>query len=208
MGRVCAGLLLTPLMASATQSLDSSDLPGEWKTLVENLRERIPLRAIFLETRKLPFRKDPIVLTGILRLDAERGLSLCHPDAEGSPITVIDSNGMAMRSNQSDWQALPDRRSIRSVHTAIAALLVLDLRLLSEDFELIGELDRDNWQIQLSPKPGADTGRLRGLSIAGTPERVNRLGIDLGGNRSIVIKISSEESVPGFGPEEYARFFR
>ena len=205
---LCAGLILAPLTTSASQRLDPPNLPETWQDLFINLRGRPPLRANFSEERILPFRRDPIVLNGILRLDTNRGLSLHYPEAKGSPTTVIDSMGMATRSNETDWQVLPDRRSIRPAHAAIAALLSLDFERLSEDFELIGEMDQAVWSVQLSPKPGADTGRLTALSISGTPVGVTELRIGLGGNRGIFIKLFSEESVPAFGPEEYARFFR
>lgn len=202
------GILATSNGASGNEPLDPACLPADWMTLFEGLRSHHPLRADFLETRKLPFRRAPIVFAGTLRLDDSGGLSLHYPEADGSPVTVIDAAGMATRSRDGPWRSLPDRRSIRAVHGAIAALLTLDFERLHADFDLSGVLEDGNWIVHLSPKPGSDTGRLKELSIRGSRNRVTHIHIGLGGDLGILIEILREELVACFEPEENARYFR
>ena len=202
------GVLTTSYGAPGNDTLDPACLPTDWVTLFENLRSHHPLRADFVETRKLPFRRDPIVLSGTLRLDDSGGLSLHYPEADGSPITVIDAAGMATRSRDGPWRSLPDRRSISAVHRAIAALLTLDLERLHADFDLSGAMEDGNWILQLSPRPGSDTGRLKELSIRGSWSRVTQLHVSLGGDLGILIEILREELVADFETEEDARYFR
>jgi len=194
--------------ASGEETLDPCRLPRDWTVLLETLRDRRPLRAEFLETRKLPFRRQPILLSGTLRLDEDGGLSLHYPEAEGAPVTVIDREGMAMRSGADPWHPLPDRNSIRVVHEAIASLLSLDLRRLGRDFELSGSLEGETWSLQMTVKPGVETGRLKALSIHGTGDRVTDLRVGLGDQLGIQIEILDQELLPIFEPAEYDRYFR
>jgi hypothetical protein len=204
----CGWGLLLSHGAPDPETPDPSGNQEGWTDLLEKLRSNRPLRADFVETRVLPFRRESIVLSGTLRLDDDGGLSLHYPEATGSPVTVIDAEGMATRTGDDPWRPLPDRRSVQMVHGAIASLLTLDFERLDADFDLERFLEGADWSVQLTPEPNADTGRLKTLSIRGTRDRVTQLRVGLGGDRGILIEISNEERVPCFEAAERNRFFR
>ncbi len=204
---LACGLYFAAVSAIA-ETLDPFNFPDDWKVLIDDLRTNRPLRADFAETRTLPFRRDPVLLSGTLRLDDEGALSLHYPEAEDSLVIVIDRDGMAMRSNADPWRSLPNRRSVRAVHNAIAALLSLEFERLGDDFNLNGVWADEAWSMQLMAKPGANTGRLKELSVQGTRYWVTRIQVELGGEKGILIEIFNQEVVSRFGPDEYEQYFR
>ena len=125
--------LLTLLVLIASTALASGwpEQPGaalvagqndaDWQPLFKSLAAQGNVFSAITEHRWFPFKTDPVVLLGEMRLDATRGLSLryTHPDER---LMLIDACGILLRDAKGRTRELANDPQ---TPTANAALLPL-----------------------------------------------------------------------------------
>src|SRR6185503_18937999 len=77
-----------------------------WRQLFDKLAPNKTRQSTFEERRFFPFRKQPIVLQGEIRIVPRRGLSLRYLQPEGR-VLIIDEQGLLMRDNDGREQSPP-----------------------------------------------------------------------------------------------------
>src|SRR6185436_10874432 len=82
----------------------------EWRELGERFARRTDTTADFEERRFFPFRKEPTVLKGEVRVSPARGLSL-HYTAPEERTMIIDERGMVLREGSGRESPPPDPRA-------------------------------------------------------------------------------------------------
>lgn len=180
-----------------------------WATLFSALaaRGQGALAGRFEEHRWFPFRKDPLVLHGELRLAPDRGLSL-HYTAPEERTLVLDADGLLLRDARGRSRTPPADPRAEAGAAALRDVLRFDLAALRRTFAIFGKREGDAWQLDLVPHPGPVAPALERLEVRGTGDRVTELTLRRSGRQHIDIFVRETRSDPEFGPDELARFFR
>lgn len=190
------------------EPLDPTRLPPEWAARLDNLRAQAPLRADFHETRDLKMRKEPVQTNGTFRLRTDGVISLTYPDTKRPTTVVIDPSGVSLRIDQGKWRTMPDRAKTRPLLQTMAALMTLDLVALGHTHSIDGEQTDEGWVLTLDRKPDQGPEVPGHLVIAGTPEQVRRIELNLEPGQSITIDIKQVEPKATLTSDESSRFFR
>ncbi|HEY1847896.1 MAG TPA: hypothetical protein VGG37_01760, partial [Opitutaceae bacterium] len=85
-------------------------LPGHvspaWSRLASALAAKGNIQAPFTERRFFPFRRQPTVLHGVLRIARQGGLSLQYTDPDPS-VLIADPDGLIFRDGRGRSHELP-----------------------------------------------------------------------------------------------------
>lgn len=183
----------------------SADDPA-WQNLAKDLRLQKAVTADFTESRWFPFKKTPAVLKGEVRVSDEHGLSLHYLQPQDQTV-VIDGRGILVRSAAGDSIPPADPRGGAS-NSALLDALRLDLRSLSDTFDIYGLRTGAAWTLALVPKTEAQRRTLNRISIEGEGSAVRRIELRHSALQRVEILISPPRSTAPFTPDEFRRFFR
>lgn len=165
-----------------------------------------PARLIeFSERRMFSFRKEPIELSGIARIDREHGISLEYPD-EGK-VMIVDDSGLTLRKLSSDGKTR-DRRAQGAdaeLPRLLDALFRFDLPTLRERFEMTLEPGEGGPDLVFAPKEEGAVKSIRARFVEGRPAGFL---IELKGNRRVEIVPRHEEALEAFDAETLRRYFK
>jgi hypothetical protein len=180
-----------------------------WAALFTTLAQRGQgsLAGRFEEHRWFPFRKDPLVLQGELRLAPGHGLSL-HYTAPEERTLVLDAEGLLLRDARGRSRAPPADPRAEAGASALRDVLRFDLAALRRTFVISGTREGESWQLVLVPKPGPEAPPLERLEVRGTGGDLAELTLRRSGRQRIDIKVRETRDDAVFGAAERARFFR
>lgn len=194
--RADVGVALTPQLAA-----------GEWKPLLTALAAKGALRASFTELRFFPFRRDPTVLSGTLRISPDRGLSLQYEKPEAS-VLVADSSGILLRDSAGSSSPMPaDSRQAGAI-SSLLPIMRFDLASLFPRFDIRAERTGDDWRFEFSPRDPATASALGKITVVGTKEDVRHLEFKHSERQRIEIEVEGTRSGVVFTPAELRDFFR
>ncbi len=178
-----------------------------WSALFAELGLNKARESHFEERRYFPFRKQPIVLTGISRLLPGRGLSLQYitPDPQ---TLIFDGKGMLLRDRDGHDRAPPDDRRARAATGALVDVMRFNLPELEKTFELHGVRQGEAWTLVLKPHDAAVARSVSALEVQGTGSHLQRIEIDAGGHERVEILISATQEDVVFPEEVLRRYFR
>jgi len=222
MKRLIPSLLLTLLLAG-TPALHSADETAElvrpenrlqldsidpaWAALIAGLRAQPPLFSEFEEHRYFPFRRDFTRLTGEIRVDPARGLSLHYLSPEES-LMVVDAQGGFIVEAGGRRQELPDDPRAQAGSEALLHVLQFDLEALAEDFAIYGEQSAAGWRLAFVPATDALARALQPITVSGEDRQVKRIEIGRTANQRVEIIVGDTRSGVTFTDEEISRYFR
>jgi hypothetical protein len=191
------------LAARATPT-ENPDSDPAWQDLFRRLAPVRNRQVPFTEERYFPFRRQPIVLAGIVRVIPGRGLSLEYRSPE-SRIVIIDRQGVLVR-DASGQRAAPDDRRAQAATAALGAVLRFDATELARDFELRGDRQGDAWKLTLTPRDPALAASLRSIVVSGSQTYLGRIELNAGLRIEIILGPAIEGAV--FTAGDLARYFR
>lgn len=191
--------------ADNSNQLDPADLPPEWRTLIDVLREPETLRATFEERRLLGFRSEPIVLQGTLRLIRNDALSLHYSEPEDRTV-IVDATGVLLRDGRGRSRAAP-AEAAASVQPLLRALH-FDLAALTAAFTVHGWRDGEEWKLAIKPRETDRDSSVGAIEIGGTGKAVETIYLAPSSRRRISIRLLTIDRDVSFTPEELRRFFR
>ena len=194
-------------ITTATYRLTPGQNDADWQPLLSDLRSKPPLKAVFEERRFFPFRKNPVTLTGEIRLDAERGLSL-HYLTPDDRIMVVDSRGGFMIDEKSRRRELPDDPRAQAATRALLNVMRFDLTALDRNFELFGVRDGSVWRFAFVPRPGVLAEVLFPIIVTGEGALLREIEMRKTGSQRVQIIIGETATGVTFSADELARFFR
>jgi hypothetical protein len=177
----------------------------EWRELARRLAEQPDTVASFEERRQFPFRKQPIVLGGEVRVSRRHGLSLRYTTPE-ERVVVLDEKGMLIRD--ASGQSVPPDPRAAPVNRALLHILRLDLAALAESFELHGQCDAEVWALVLVPRDEATRRAIGNIHVSGDAGVVRAIELRRGAQQRIEIAIAAPRTVDRFSSEDVKRFFR
>ncbi|MDB6165725.1 MAG: hypothetical protein JWQ83_865 [Lacunisphaera sp.] len=182
--------------------------PGNpaWRDLGEAFAHHPDTTANFTERRFFPFKKEPVELTGEVRVSVAHGLSL-HYTAPEDRIMILDDQGVLIRAAAGDKAPPADPRAA-GASGALRQVLRLDLAALEKDFEIYGERDGQSWNLALVPRTDAARKGIGRISVLGEAAVVRRIEIRRTAKQAIEINIEAPRSTTPFTAGEFKQYFR
>lgn len=180
------------------------DAPA-WRELVARFAQQPDIVADFEEQRYFPFRTDPIVLKGEVRVSRARGLSLRYTTPE-ERVIILDERGVLAR-DASGEQAPPDARAA-AANRALLHVLRLDFAALEKEFEVYGRRDGPAWSVGLVPRDEALRRAIGNIYVTGEATAVRTIELRRSAKQHIDIAIAAPRSTTAFTADEVKRYFR
>lgn len=198
-------LLLLACLLPALRAANTDD--ATWASRFASLQANAPLLSTFNEARHYPFRRVPLTLTGELRFDPARGLSLRYLTPDKATL-IVDESGLLMRDHRGrERVAPPDHRAQATAH-ALLQLLRFDLAALQQSFELAGDPAAEPWTLQLTPRDPALLETLGTVTVTGHADRVDTIVMAKTPRQYIEITVTSATPRATFSAEDIALHFR
>jgi hypothetical protein len=179
--------------------------PG-WKELSDAFQANPGATAFFAERRFFPFKRDPVVLKGEVRVSAARGLSL-HYTAPQQQTVIMDAHGTLIRTASGDSVPPADPRA-DGAHRALLNVLRMDFAALQEDFELYGQRTGAAWTMALLPRAESLRRAVSRIVASGEGAAIRRIEIDRADRPAVEIAIEPPLPESGFTQEEVKQWFR
>jgi hypothetical protein len=177
-----------------------------WARIASELRARKAVTAEFTENRRFPFKKEPTVLRGEVRVSPLLGLSLHYVEPREQTV-IIDDRGLLLRSPSGD-SVPPADATASAANAALVRALRLDFAALAADFDLYGELSKDSWTLALVPKEPGLRRTLGRIAVEGAGPDVRRIELRRSPTQRVEILVGAPRVAAGFGADEVRRFFR
>lgn len=178
----------------------------EWRELTAQFARRPDQVADFEEQRFFPFRKEPIVVKGEVRVSPQRGLSL-HYTAPDERIIIIDDRGMLLREPKGKESPPPDPRATLA-NEALRHILRFDFAALAPNFELFGQRERVAWSLALVPRTATVRRAIGNIFVQGEGDFVRRIELHKSAKQHIDIVMAPPRPAAAFTAEEIQRYFR
>jgi hypothetical protein len=196
-----------PAPATAAPVFEKVDptAPG-WAELLAAFAGRRDSLAQFIERRHFPFRKQPVELTGVVRVSKQHGLSLQYVAPEAR-IVIFDARGVVLRDARGDRSPPADPRAA-AANSALANVLRFDFPALEKDFSIAGRRDGARWHLLFSPRTDAIRRTVGEIRVAGEGPHVTAIELRRTERQFIEIAMHGNESRDAFSAEELARYFR
>lgn len=177
-----------------------------WSDLSQAFAKGGDVTADFTERRQFPFKKEPVVLTGEVRVSAQHGLSL-HYLAPDERTVILDDQGVLIRVPGSEKAPPADPRAA-AANEALLHLLRFDLAGLDEDFELYGRREEGEWELILIPRTETLKRSVGRITAAGAGATIRRIEIRRTERQAIEIAIAAPRPAKAFTADEVKTFFR
>ncbi|HEX3728222.1 MAG TPA: glycosyltransferase [Opitutaceae bacterium] len=206
-GAAAALLLAISGLAGPAQAAPLADFahdPG-WTALLARLAPVREREAAFEERRFFPFRRAPLVLTGIARLAPGRGLSLEYLTPRRR-IVIADDRGLLVRGESEGDRPAPADPRMQAAIGGLSAIFRLDPAELARRFSIAGERSAAGWSLSLIPRDAA--GPFASLAVAGDASHVREIDLIVSPEQRIEIRLGPPQTGTAFTPAELARYFR
>ncbi len=177
-----------------------------WSDLIDAFAHNPDTTANFTERRFFPFKRDPIELTGEVRVSATRGLSLHYLVPEERTV-ILDPQGMLIRAKAGEKTPLSDPRAV-SANEALLHILRFDFAALEKDFEIYGQRDGRAWSLVLVPRTDSLRRSVGRITVAGETATIRHIEIRRTAKQAIEIIIGPPRPPAPFNADELKRYFR
>ena len=195
-------LPLTP----ETLLADPANHPA-WRDLIAQLAPNKTRQSRFEERRTFPFRKEPVVLTGEIRIVPDLGLSLRYLTPEPRTL-IVDAKGLLMRDEQGRDRAPPNDSRAQAATSALVRVLRFDLAALQKDFAVHGRREGAAWSLAFVARDPAFVNLLGTLSVSGEGGVLRTIEMTKSPTQRIEILIRDTAEDVLFTGDTLKRFFR
>jgi len=200
--------LLAPPSAAEPLAAGPEIVRGEndadWQPLFTALAGQGAVFSQLTERRWFKVRKQPVVLTGEVRLAPEHGLSLHYEDRT----VIVDAQGVLLRDARGRTRVVkPDGRT-PAVITWLLPILRFDLSALETSFRVHGARSANDWRLDFVPRDAADASAVGSIVVQGTGDAITRIDLRPKGDLRIEILIGTTRTGVTFSAEDEQRFFR
>ena len=207
-------LLLLCVLAPLVSAAEPLAAPGpeivrgendaEWQPLFTALAGQGAVFSQWTERRWFKVRKQPVVLTGEVRLAPEHGLSLHYEDRT----VIVDAQGVLLRDARGRTRVVkPDGRSL-AVITWLLPILRFDLPALETSFRVHGARSVNGWRLDFVPRDAADASAVESIVVQGTGDAITRIDLRPSADLRIEILVGTTRTGVTFSAEDQQRFFR
>jgi hypothetical protein len=180
---------------------------GDWAPLLNALAAKGPVQASFTERRFFPFRHDPTVLSGVLRVSPERGLSLQYIEPAAS-VLIADGSGILVRDEPGHDRPMPaDSRQAGAI-ASLLPIMRFDLAALFPRFDIRAQRLGPDWRFEFSAKDPVAAEALGLITVVGTGQDVRHLEFKRSERQRIEIDVEGTRAGTAFTAGELREFFR
>ena len=179
---------------------------ASWSDLTGAFAKNGDVTADFTERRHFPFKREPVVLAGEVRVSPARGLSL-HYLTPDERTVILDDQGVLIRVAAGQKAPPADPRAA-AANRALLHVLRFDLAGLEQDFELYGRREDGEWELTLVPRTEALQRSVGRITAAGAGPTIRRIEIRRTEKQAIEIEIAPPRAQTPFPAEEVKAFFR
>ncbi len=190
------GDLLTPESAA-----------GEWRPLIAALASKGPMQATFTEHRYFPFRREPMVLKGVLRTSPERGVSLQYTEPEAN-VLIADPRGLILRDGNGRSREISAASREGGAIASLLPIMRFDLPALFPRFVIVAQRTDAGWHFQFTPRDAEAARSLGSITLAGSGTEVRHLEFKRSESQRVEIDVDGTRPGTVFTPAEQAQFFR
>lgn len=187
--------------------LEPGPAEAQWKPLIDAMAAKGAIVAPFTERRFFPFRREPMVLAGVLRVSPDRGLSLEYTHPEES-IVIADSAGLLLRDGEGRSRAMPSGSRGPGAVASLLPIMRFDLAALYPRFAIRAYGTRAAWRLEFAPKDPEAARALGAITVAGAGESVVHLEFRRSSSQRIEIDVGEARTGAPLSAAELARFFR
>jgi len=180
---------------------------ADWRPLIDQLAAKGPVVAEFTERRFFPFRREPMVLKGVLRISPARGLSLEYTGPEES-VLIADSAGIILRDNDGRSREMPSGSRQTGAIESLLPIMRFDLAALYPKFAIRAYRSGADWRFEFTPRDAETAGTLGSISVAGAGTDVNHLELKRSATQRVEIEVGETRTGTPFSPRELEQFFR
>jgi glycosyltransferase involved in cell wall biosynthesis len=180
---------------------------GGWDRLFQALALHSDRQATFVERRYLPFRSQPVVLRGTVRLSPEHGLSLDYATAKHEVI-IADDRGVLLREPDGRQRPLGTAGPLEGAVSELLSILRFDPRQIFARFQVERSRTGPAWTLELRPRSEAPPGGFAAAIMSGTDERLRSIELIRSAREHIDIELGAPASVGRFDRAALARYFR
>lgn len=198
---------LPPGLVAPETRLEEPRSDPAWSALFERLSTQKTRYSRFEERRFFPFRREPTVLQGEIRMAPDLGLSLRYLQPE-ERVIVVDDKGVLMRDGEGRERAAPDDSRARIATSAMVHVLRFDLPALQKDFTLHGRRDGEAWSLAFVPRDATFANLLGVLVVSGEKLELRKIEMIKAANQRIEIAIKETSEGVLFTGDTLRRFFR
>lgn len=189
-----------PLIADAARD-------PAWRELFAQLAPTRSRQSTFEERRYFAFRKDPVVLTGEIRIDPGHGLSLRYRTPE-TRVLIADEKGLLMRDGEGRKRVPPSDDRSQGAMTALVNVLHFDLPALEKSFAVHGRREGETWALAFVPRDPQLAASFGTLTLSGEQSRLRKIEIVRTTTQRIEIVIGETQDGVIFTGEALRLFFR
>lgn len=201
---LCAVMFAAEPAPTALSPVSPSD--PAWQALARQFAHHGDVAANFVEQRYFPFRREPVELTGEVRVSAEHGLSLHYRTPEQRTV-IVDRTGLLLREPSGEATAPSDPRAA-TINDALLHILTLDLAPLEQSFDVAGRQEGGNWTLELVPKLPELRHAIERITVSGSNAVVWHIEIRHSAKQYIEIQMSQPFPARPFSADELRQYFR
>jgi hypothetical protein len=208
--KVLAALMLAAAARAATETgdiLTPEGAAGEWRPLVTSLATKGPIQATFTELRYFPFRREPMVLHGVLRTSPEKGVSLQYIDPVAN-VLVADTAGLIIRDQSGRSREISATSREGGAIASLLPIMRFDLPALFPRFVIRVRKSDIGWQFAFTPRDSDAATSLGAITIAGAGNDVSHLEFKRSDSQRVEIEVGKTQTGVVFTPAEQAKYFR
>ncbi|HEY1111444.1 MAG TPA: outer membrane lipoprotein carrier protein LolA [Opitutaceae bacterium] len=198
---------LPPGLISPETRLEDPRSDAAWRALFDRLATPKARQSRFEERRFFPFRREPTVLQGEIRMEPELGLSLRYLQPEAR-VVIVDAKGVLMRDGEGRERAAPDDSRARIATSAMVHVLRFDLPALQKEFVVHGRRDGEAWSLAFVPRDATFANLLGVLVVSGEKLELRKIEMIKSANQRIEIAIKETSEGVLFTGDTLRRFFR
>jgi hypothetical protein len=177
-----------------------------WNDLRAGFAAHPDTTAGFTERRFFPFKREPVELTGDVRVSAARGLSLNYLTPETHTL-ILDAHGTLDRTATGEKPA-PADPAAAVMNAVLLRIVRFDLAALAEDFDLYGQRGATAWTLVLVPRTAAWRDHLGRITVAGEGIAIRRIEMRRSATEAVEILIGRPRPPAAFTADELTRYFR
>lgn len=185
----------------------ATDQESPWRPVLEALAAKGDIFAQFSEARWFPFRKEPAILTGEIRLSRSQGMSIRYLKPE-ERLVVVDERGLFLKNAQGRIRTMSTDSKDMAFATVLAPVMRFDLEELDRAFELRPSGDPQAWTLQFTPKDPELVRSIGQIAVTGQQDVVHSVTLRRGERQRIVITILAEKPGVDLSTPEHQSFFR
>jgi hypothetical protein len=205
-----AGALLSVARGARAQepgTLLTAGTEGEWRPLIDVLAAKGTVAAPFTERRFFPFRREALVLTGVLRISRERGLSLQYVDPDPN-ILIADSAGLLLRDGRGRSRAVPSDSRESDAVASLLPIMRFDMAALYPRFAVRAFRNGADWRFEFTPRDSGAAEAFGAITVGGTGTDVRHLEFKRSSTQRIEIEVGATRTGAPFSTAELKQFFR